>query len=336
MKKLFEIFRLPRAEGDVGIEIEVEGARFPEQVPPQWRSDVDGSLRGESREFILAKPIPFKQVKKALTDLEECLKAAKTKLTFSFRTSVHVHINVQDLNMIQYQNFLYTYLLLEEPLMTYCGRERKGNRFCLRLQDAEGMLESFLPIFRDHEVGLKNVPNNQVRYSAVNIEATKKYGSLEFRGMRGNLDVETLDTWVSALHQLRDYAVKMESPVDIYDAYSKLDPTDFIREVLGDKLAAKFYYPKMVKDIQRSFSLSIDLPFVWAKEPPAPPKVNRAIHKAAGMEYVELAPGRVHFILSEDLLEQYEQDPVGAFAVMKARMDAANLGIYNMIHPKDL
>lgn len=262
MKKLYEILHQKLANGDVGIEIEVEGYDFPEGVDNRWNITVDGSLRGENREFVFKKPLLIADVKPALAALAKNMKDAGTITSFSFRTSVHVHVNCQDLTYTQYLNFLYTYFLLEEPLMTFCGKARKGNRFCLRLQDAEGMLDTYHMLFKTLETGLEYIPADQVRYSAMNIEATNKFGSLEFRGMSGCLDVERITTWCNALVYLREFAKSCESPADVYKKYSDMEAQGFMDHVLKE-YSPQFYYPRVARDIQQSFSLSIDLPFSY-------------------------------------------------------------------------
>lgn len=300
MKKLYEIFGQQPVKGDVGIEIEVEGKRLTDDVDPRWNAIVDGSLRGENREYVLHKPIPANTAKDALQCLKDSLDAAKSKLDFSFRTSVHIHINVQQLTYPQYLNFIYTYFLLEEPLMTFCGKERKGNRFCLRLQDAEGMLETYNNMFTGRERALFEVPANQVRYSAMNIEATPKFGSLEFRGMRGNLDVDLISTWIDCLIRIREFAKSVDNPTQVYDLYAENEAQGFMEKVIGD-LTPRFYYPRMVKDVQRSFSLSLELPFTYGREQ------KRKTENVPELE------------IDEDLRDIYEGNPRYALLVQQAR-----------------
>lgn len=265
MKKLYEIIGQKLIKGDVGVEIEVEGKRLPDHVDGRWNATVDGSLRGDNREYVLNGPIPVDNVHDAVSCLAVNLEANKAAPNFSFRTSVHVHVNVQELTYPQYLSMVYTYFLLEEPLMTYCGKERKGNRFCLRMQDAEGMVETIGNLFRakNHQDAFFGIPANQIRYSAINLEATSKYGSLEFRGMRGNMDADVISTWAKILVSIREFAKTMESPMDVYNLYAELEPQGFMEHVLKDDARA-LYYPKLVKDVQRSFSLSLDLPFAYA------------------------------------------------------------------------
>ena len=265
MKKIYQILDTPLKKGDVGIEIEVEGNNLKEMDTEVWTSLRDGSLRGENLEYVLRKPIPIGRVKDAIIDLKQELDDAGSECIFSFRTSVHVHVNVQNLNFNEYLTLIYTYLLLEEPLMTFCGKERKGNRFCLRLQDAEGILQTLTYMFRNGEGSLRNIGEEAVRYAAINLYATRKFGSLEFRGMRGNMDVDVLDIWTRALVAIREFAVFAKTPKEVYSLFSKAAPKEFLNLVLGE-LSDNFTYPRMVKDMQTSFSLSIDLPFSFVNQ----------------------------------------------------------------------
>lgn len=267
MKKLFELLKLKQVKGDFGIEIEVEGKDLVPLEDGVWTTHDDGSLRGrfpDSRaEYVFAKPLVREKVRKALDDLANHLK--DSTLNFSFRTSVHVHMNVQQLTFAQYLNVIYIYLLLEEPFLNFCGKERKGNRFCLRLQDAEGLADALSRVFAVEALGvpqLNAVAGDNIRYASINLGASKTYGSLEFRAMRGNLDPETIDTWVEALYRVREFAIKHEDPTAIFKLYAELEPKRFVEAVLGD-IARPFTYPRMVKDIQRSFSLSFDLPYAY-------------------------------------------------------------------------
>lgn len=261
MKKLFELIGNKRVNGEYGMEIEVEGHYLPEALnDKRWRAERDGSLRGESMEYILAKPLNKDDVRPALESLAEEL--SNSKLDFSFRTSVHVHMNVQNLTYDQYLALLYTYILLEEPLISFCGKERKGNRFCLRLQDAEGILDTFDQLFRYGDRMLFNIIVDQVRYAAINVGATMQYGSLEFRGMRGNLDVDLLSKWVEILDRMKQFSIKMGNPSSVYEMYADTSPDGFLEAVLGD-LADDVRYPRLAREVARSFSLSLDLPYAY-------------------------------------------------------------------------
>jgi len=272
MKKLFQLLGIEQTKGDVGVEIECEGENMEEINTKFWRCEDDGSLRGEYPngrcEYIFKNPTAIKDVPVALTQLADHLSDAE--LAFSHRCSVHVHLNAQELTITQLMNLVYTYLILEEPLMTFCGKKRKGNNFCLRLSDAEGMLQLINNMFIHGEECFQYFERDMYRYSAMNLEALKKYGSVEFRGMEGNLDIERLSSWCNVLVALRTYAASVQSPEHIYEEYANAGPLAFMDRVFGEH-SVLLYYPKAVRDIQRGFSLSLDLPFIY--------KANKENHK---------------------------------------------------------
>jgi len=274
VKKVYEILALNKPiVGQWGIEIEAEGEGMKATESKWWRSEDDGSLRGRfpgsRHEWVLKKPIDLEKVEQSLLDLVKEQHAAK--INFSFRTSVHVHMNVQELTFAQVANVLYTYLLLEEPLINYCGESRRGNRFCLRLRDAEGLMAHILNLIDIGEKGLVKIKQDNIRYAAINLEAIKKYGSIEFRGMRGTMDVHTILTWVNLLNSIKQFAVAMEDVEAIHDMFRKLGAKEFMKKVFGP--LTKELVGEFERDINYSYSLSLDLPYAYKafKERPLPP-----------------------------------------------------------------
>jgi hypothetical protein len=133
----------------------------------------------------------------------------------------------------------------------------------LRLQDAEGMLEYVTSFIKG---GLKDLMNlyreDNIRYAAMNLAAIKKYGSIEFRSMRGTMDVDILWQWINALMSIRTFAVNQANPMDIYEMFMSLGPEDFLKKVLG-VWSEHFKMPKLEQEMSRSFSLSLDIPHLY-------------------------------------------------------------------------
>ena len=266
MDKLFALLgREAAVEGDVGIEIECEGVSIKPLKNVTWKSEDDGSLRGyypETRaEFVMNGPVKFEDVEKALDKLIKS--QAGATFNFSFRTSVHVHLNVQGLTFPQLTALVYTYLLLEEPLINYCGEGRKANRFCLRLADAEGLMEEVIKAVQGEDQLLR-IGRDSIRYASLNLEAFKKYGSVEFRGMRGNMDKNILLPWVGMIKCLRDYAETKDGAFEVHEEFRKIGAEKFLNKVMGE-------YSKLLIDgqtyhnINTSYSLSMDLPYAYKK-----------------------------------------------------------------------
>lgn len=264
MKKLHELLGQPLCKGSLGVEIECEGKNLNPIDTDTWRTERDGSLRGEypyrSSEYVMRQPVSALRLTKVIDELIN--HQAKATLEFSFRTSVHVHVNVQGYTIDEMLAFLYACLLLEEPLMNFCGETRKGNRFCLRVKDAEGYDKTLNSLFEYGWRTIRDLNGDNIRYSAINIHALKKYGSIEFRGMRGNMDRDVLIPWCNTLLNIRNTATKLGSPVAVYNEFIKRGNQEFAKKMFG-KHFDKFDYPDMDRDMANSFSLNIQLPHIF-------------------------------------------------------------------------
>lgn len=296
MKKLLELLNLRPTEGLLGVEIEVEGNNLPVEGNRYWRAEQDGSLRN-GMEYVMVEPMDLKKLSPALKTLQTLFNKAKSKLAFSFRTSVHMHVNVQDLTPSQIYAMIYTYSLLEGPLMTFCGEDRKCNRFCLRFEDAEAMAYEIGAMFYEGDNGVKRRPNDRMRYAALNIEALSKYGSLEFRAMEGSMDIPRLVTWGAILNNIREYAIRADTPTQVFDNFNASGgPIEFLTSVVGKEIANTLTTAETIPEILRSFSITLDLPFEY----------KRGVERRAEQEVLKADPmirGHFHDLLIMDELD---------------------------------
>lgn len=262
MQKVYMLLNKPQKLGLLGVEVEVETING---VLPRHHDDLnawdvthDGSLRGESAEYVFKEPLGARAAINAVNKLREVLEPVE--LNWSFRTSVHVHVNVLSLTKQQLDNFFYSYLLLEEVLMAFCGATREGNRFCLRVKDAEGVIEAIGAIVANK--GFLNLPRQDVnRYSSLNVDALLKFGSLEFRGMRGTLDKDVINVWINALVRLRKFAMEAESIEDIAKTFA-ITPDDEFLELVFGPVIAKALTPEdgsLSQKMASTYSLSMAL-----------------------------------------------------------------------------
>lgn len=254
MKTVMQWFRLARkykTAGDVGIEIEVEGERLP-YMEKFWKNEEDGSLRGpETREYVLAEPMKLVDAKVALDHLDFRYQQCKTEVYDSVRAGVHVHVNVQDLNIIQLYNFMVLYLVLEEVLVKWCGPYREGNLFCLRAGDADYLLGELQNAVTNKR--FDRLHSDGLRYASMNVKALGTYGSLEFRAMRGTRDLNLIYKWAEVLVGLREVAKNYDSPEKIIEGFSEFEAKGFLANVLGvnAKLFACEGYERMLSDGMR-------------------------------------------------------------------------------------
>jgi hypothetical protein len=284
MKTLQQLLRLRnKYEGALfGVEIETEGAKLPDRVPVGWSIKEDGSLRGrfpdQAAEYVSTVPLRLEDSIASVQALRRRLDDNDAELAYSFRTSVHVHLNVTDLTSDQYLNVIYTYLLLENVFVRYCGNERIANRFCLRYQDAEELGEFLSELFRNGAAYVANADLHRLKYAAINVAATPRYGSLEFRAMQGNLEVEYITNWLRAINNVREFAVANDNPQAIHDKFVKLGPTGFMQAVLKN-LYPCFSYEGEEGDLQLAFSITIELPHVYQNEKIRLERVEKQIKK---------------------------------------------------------
>lgn len=234
MIKVKDAFRLPKhvlTSGDLGIEIEVEGRRLP--YPEQyWRRERDGSLRGEENaEYVLKKPLKLSGVKKALSHLDELYVNSESTIDESVRAGVHVHVNVQELTTVQLYSFITAYIILEDLLIKYCGEYREGNLFCLRTRDAEYLMNTLELTAEDKD--WRRLYSDTLRYASLNVCALSRYGSLEFRAMRGTRELSLVGDWAEILLNLRDVAIKFDNPAKIVEMLQENGSESFLEAFLG-------------------------------------------------------------------------------------------------------
>lgn len=280
MKSLSEFYGAHAKRGDVGIEIECESDNeLPEIAGKGWVSHKDPSLRGFSKEYVTSNPIVISCVGEYLDNLNRQLK--DHKILDSFRTSVHVHKNMLRYSPLQIWNGVCAYWILEELLFNYCGEHRKQNTFCLRLRDAEAVLDACLyDISLDYP--FKSFKDNDtIRYGGINLAALRRFGTVEFRGMRGTTDAEIIKTWVTDLSGLIDTAaVQFDSPEQLLDTYYVEDKEKFISRFLSFNLTEALFKadPKWKDTIQAGAERILPLAYTcdwmkWSK------KMDEALEK---------------------------------------------------------
>lgn len=238
-------YSLKKTDGEVGIEVEIEGAGVQNISVTGWNTVEDGSLRGEAAEFVLRRPVAFKKVPEYLYRLHKALEG-NIVIEDSDRCGVHVHINCQELDFKQTLNFIILFLVFEQMLVNYCGEEREGNLFCLRANDAEAILVA-LNTSAVHN-SFNNMQNDTYRYAAINLSSLRKYGSLEFRSLSTPTDVRTIEIWVKLLQQIFKKAASFNNPSDIIEAVSFKGPYNFAREIFGAQLSIFNLHADIISD----------------------------------------------------------------------------------------
>lgn len=210
--------------GTYGIEIETETKNiedYPDgwfnqnpttgryDVPiTGWEGHVDNSLRNFGMEYVLQKPLSFKEAMSALDAFGEATEGIPfIKNTPS--TSVHVHINMLPERPVTMMNFLTLYTLFENVLVDYSGESRRSNLFALPMRVAGTIHENVTRLMKVFETGRGAevcLDPRQVKYSALNVAPINTFGSLEIRSFRGETDVSEIKDWLSILNRILEYA----------------------------------------------------------------------------------------------------------------------------------
>ena len=230
---IIDLIPCKKQSGAVGIEIELEADNMPtgDEVASFWRLEADNSLRGESGEFVLRRPIPLRQLDEAFAELTSAMNQRGTEVRPTYRAGVHVHVNVQDLTPRQLVTFISLYFMLEEVFLSFCDKSRSGNHFCLRMSDASYLLDMITESVIQGD--FHALDTEDLRYASLNITSLFKYGSVEFRALESTGDFEKIKVWASALYQLKLFAKTLSSPVDILGEASETGFTTFAQKVLG-------------------------------------------------------------------------------------------------------
>jgi hypothetical protein len=248
MRTIKDIFNLRAVQGDVGVEIEVEGCDLPNEVN-HWKAVGDGSLKGEENvEYVLYRPVPIDDLRGRLDILKKAFEDNNSEFDETYRAGVHVHVNVQELNVRQLFTFVTTYLVVEELLLTFCAKHRVGNHFCLRASEAGYLPQLIWKAIEQQDLGI--LYTDDIRYSSINLKPLAKYGSVEFRALESTYNFDKIDTWAKILYQLRQASLEFECPRKIMEEVSVGGYEGFVRKVFGkyaDQFLDKPHWDKMVR-----------------------------------------------------------------------------------------
>lgn len=252
--------------GDIyGIELECEGKNVEwggeEGILEDWSPHADGSLRnthGASCEWVFNGPVNYDKSFERIDTLFSYLNKRKARLVLSNRTSTHVHFNMGDKAVYQFANLFILFTILEDILDKYCGEDREGNMFCLSSRYAEKQIDWIsTALLKDHSlIGLKE----NGRYCSLNVASINKFGTVEFRAMRGLDNPEDLKRWLSILNELCEYACySMGNPVEVVEAVSAKTPLGLLNDVFSEDSLKHLLYGRDIRDVETSIYEGVQL-----------------------------------------------------------------------------
>lgn len=216
----------------IGIEVEVENIRDLTTNPNKvWVIDEDGSLRNNGREFI-TKPIPASSAPVALEYLMN--NYLNKKCCFSPRTSVHIHLNMQDFTQDQVKDYILLYSIFEKLFYKFTGRGRMKNIYCVPLIDTDLLVR----------LGERRILDGWSKYTGLNVLPLQNYGTIEFRHMHGTSDVGKLTMWINLITSLKEY-VRATPTASIRSDISNMDDDyayeELLKNIFGEAAAGLKY-----------------------------------------------------------------------------------------------
>jgi hypothetical protein len=197
----FNIYPVPLT----GIEVEVENVNAGDTQAPShsWRVENDGSLRNMGIEYI-SLPTKPEHIESAITYLFDDI--LPTTAHFSPRTSIHIHLNCRELDLMQIYNIVITYQCFEDLLYDFAGKERKKSIFCVPVGNTS-YYRNMKALFQANDlVGWS-------KYTGLNLGPLNEYGTIEFRHLRGTNDKRVLFKWLHLLYSLYNYAINVSTEV---------------------------------------------------------------------------------------------------------------------------
>jgi hypothetical protein len=275
----------------IGLEIEVEGRNLPKAIFQNWTVHNDGSLRGEDNcEYVLREPQSRKNIEKSLDYLEELFKANAAVIDpESDRTSVHVHLNVQGKTWTELFTFWSLFTVIEDLSYELCGTERRGNLFCLRVKDCEGMIHSVVNSIERDETPFYN---GEYRYAGCNMQSINKFGSIEFRGMHGTVDKREILDWIDFLICCLKASEKFDNPHEVVKRFSQVGPSSFMTGLPPTTVRKLKANPDYSKLLWEGMRLSQDIAWIlpnWGVKPVVELKQKKSIDDDAMVNWEDAA-----------------------------------------------
>jgi hypothetical protein len=209
-----DLFRMREARGDVGIEIELEGTG-PIGTPVRgWDVHEEGSLRnvgGEGRggsEYVTHGAIALGGVVPLVERLNQSFEANGIAINHeAHRTSTHIHINAQNMKMVDVFGYVTVFTAVEPLLFHLCGAKRNGNAFCASSYETGDLPEYFHSFFKKLE---KHRPDygfemwQRGKYASLSTFRLHDLGTLEARVFPHSVNPQEIHKWCTWLLKIRE------------------------------------------------------------------------------------------------------------------------------------
>lgn len=222
----------------------------------------DGSLRGDSTEFVLTGPMSGTKLYNAITAMDEASRAFG--FTASYRTSLHVHLDMNTIDWPDDINAFALYYAIAEPfLFKFLGNNREACNYCVPWYHSSQHYELYLSgivakygkkVEDSLKVSLQNL--KAYKYSAMNFFSLGDFGTVELRAAPVNLQMAKTLQWINLIMRLKKAVLnKRYSKLDnIIESATTYGPEIFLGSVFGED------YPYLIQrstNIKRDFDIGL-------------------------------------------------------------------------------
>jgi hypothetical protein len=234
-----EVFAPLVSPNHVGIELELEGCGQMPPINKYWANKGDGSLRIEGVEYYFSKPLAGEDVWNAIKLMHKACAVGNPNP--SEYCSTHVHIDFLNNTVKECCMFLFTHMLFEDALAQYWGPNRADNLFCLTSSNAEQSGNIISRMYHLDDIRfLRDVGEQNVKYSAMNFYPLIRFGTIESRIAGPITHMDKMLAWVNTLLAIKKFSLTLKTPDDLLRVCSQLGTNGLFREVLGDALYSEY------------------------------------------------------------------------------------------------
>jgi hypothetical protein len=172
-------------------------------------------------------------------------------LASNYRTGLHVHIDVRNLEANELLTMFVYYALFEPVIFQWVGDRREGSIFCMPLYKAEGVLPQIIDAISAPAGVMKSVAAKIDRYAAFNLNSLSKFGTVEFRHMQTTFNTDRVIKWINICQSFKKYAKNNPlKPDELLMELSKNGYANTLASILGPQLSAELWNRDAAKLIE--------------------------------------------------------------------------------------
>lgn len=263
-KKPRNIFKPPKQEGQIGIELELEGrmgALAADTLPRSWHVKPEGSLRG-GYEFVTVKAGALKNVLEKVKTLADYFTSIGIVVNAkAYRGSTHIHVNVQEETFHHVLGCLVVFTAIEPLFLRLCGPSRNGNLFCMSSYDTGDLFFYTKSLVRAIRGGNFGAWPARGKYASLNFETIQNFGSIEFRCFPTSISPDEISRWCNWCVEILN-TVKLSKDRAFYDVLNKAlaNPTGIAGSLFGAAAIADI----PAKDLRDLVSLGCETAYEMA------------------------------------------------------------------------